>query len=228
MNKKVDKMNELFLFCILIIGIVSLILADKYLHTLGLKIVILTFSTLSLILSFKTITLSTLQINANIVTYIIMYLALCLLIEQNKIKESKNIIKFNFILAIFSSIILYIMAYYTQSLNDTIGINMKNVFIENSRILIAFPISTLISQEIFIYIYLKVKKIYDNLFISAVTSYLAAALIDAIIYNFTSYYKILNIDTIIKILLSTYMIKLIIMVIYSIILTLLNKRKVKK
>ena len=228
MNKKVDKMNELFLFCILIIGIVSLILADKYLHTLGLKIVILTFSTLSLILSFKTITLSTLQINANIVTYIIMYLALCLLIEQNKIKESKNIIKFNFILAIFSSIILYIMAYYTQSLNDTIGINMKNVFIENSRILIVFPISTLISQEIFIYIYLKVKKIYDNLFISAVTSYLAAALIDAIIYNFTSYYKILNIDTIIKILLSTYMIKLIIMVIYSIILTLLNKRKVKK
>ncbi len=221
-------MNELLLFCILIIGIVSLILADKYLHTLGLKIVILTFSTLSLILSFKTITLSTLQINANIVTYIIMYLALCLLIEQNKIKESKNIIKFNFILAIFSSIILYIMAYYTQSLNDTIGINMKNVFIENSRILIAFPISTLISQEIFIYIYLKVKKIYDNLFISAVTSYLAAALIDAIIYNFTSYYKILNINTIIKILLSTYMIKLIIMVIYSIILTLLNKRKVKK
>ena len=74
-------MNELFLFCILIIGIVSLILADKYLHTLGLKIVILTFSTLSLILSFKTITLSTLQINANIVTYIIMYLALCLIIE---------------------------------------------------------------------------------------------------------------------------------------------------
>lgn len=221
-------MNELLLFCILIIGIVSLILADKFLHTLGLKIVILTFSTLSLILSFKTITLSTLQINANIVTYIIMYLALCLLIEQNKIKESKNIIKFNFILAIFSSIILYIMAYYTQSLNDTIGINMKNVFIENSRILIAFPISTLISQEIFIYIYLKVKKIYDNLFISAVTSYLAAALIDAIIYNFTSYYKILNINTIIKILLSTYMIKLIIMVIYSIILTLLNKRKVKK
>ena len=228
MNKKVDEMNELLLLCILIIGMISLILADKYLHTLGLKIVILTFSTLSLILSFKTITLSTLQINANIVTYIIMYLALCLLIEQNKIKESKNIIKFNFILAIFSSIILYIMAYYTQSLNDTIGINMKNVFIENSRILIAFPISTLISQEIFIYIYLKVKKIYDNLFISAVTSYLAAALIDAIIYNFTSYYRILNINTIIKILLSTYMIKLIIIVIYSIILTLLNKRKVKK
>ena len=221
-------MNELLLVCILIIGIVSLVLANKYLQTLGLKVIIFMFNILSLLLSFKIITLSTLQISASIITYVIMYLAICLLLEQNKIKESKNVIKYNFILSIFSSVLLYIMAYYTQSLNDTVGINMKNVFIENIRILMAYPICTFISQEIFIYIYIKVKKIYENLFISSVTSYLAAALIDAIIYNFISYYRILNMSTIIKLLLSTYMIKLIIIVIYSIILTILNKKKVKK
>ena len=221
-------MNEILLACILIIGIVSLIIVNKYLQTQGLKIIILTFNTLSLILSFKNLTLSTLQINANIVTYIIMYLAICLLLEKNKIKETKNIIKFNFILSAFSSIMLYIMAYYTQSLNDTVGINMTNIFIKDTIILITYPICTLITQEIFIYIYTKIKKIYNYLFISAVTSYLAAGLIDVIIYNFITNYKTLDTNTIIKILLSTYMIRLIVIVIYSIILILFDTKKVKK
>ena len=221
-------MNEFLLFCILIIGILSLILANKYLQTQGLKIVIITFNTLSLLLSFKTITLSTLNVNANITANVIMFLAICLLIEQNKIKESRDIIKFNYILSIFSSTMLYLMSCYTQSLNDTIGINMTNVFISHSKILLAYPICTLIAQRIFIYIYSKVKKIYENLFISAVTGYLAAGLIDSIIYNFITHYKEFSITLIIKMLLSTYMIKIIVIVIYSIVLTLLNTKKVKK
>ena len=105
---------------------------------------------------------------------------------------------------------------------------MTNVFIENYRILIAFPISLFISHKILILIYEKVKNIYDNFFISTVTTYLAVGLIESIIYVLISYYNILDNQTIIKIALSTYMIRLIITVIYSIFLLKITNKKVKK
>ena len=137
-------MNELFILCILIISILCIYLFPKILSNFGIKIMYITFILLSLILSFKYITLSTLQISASTITYSTMFTAICLLLEKNMIKETKQIINLNVILNIFSAIILYIMATYTQSLNDTIGINMTNVFINNSRILIVYPIANYI------------------------------------------------------------------------------------
>ena len=119
------------------------------------------------------------------------------------------------------------MSNYTQSLNDTIGINMTNVFINNYRILIAYPISLLISQKILVKIYEKIKELYDNLFISTVTTYLAIDLIALIIYTIIGYYKVINNSDLIKLILSTYMIRLIITLLYSLFLTFIPKKKVK-
>ena len=123
---------------------------------------------------------------------------------------------------------LYIMSYYTQSLNDTIGINMTNTFINNYKTLIFYPLSILISQKLLILIYSKIKIIYDNIFISMVTTYLAVGLIESITYMFLTYYNVLESTTIIKLLLSTYMIRIIVIVIYSLFLTIFNKKKVQK
>ena len=217
-------MNELLMICILIIGILSLYLSIKILNSKGIIITFITFS----IISFKYLTLSTFQINANVLTYCIMFTSISLLLEKNYNKEANKMINLNLLLNIFSSIILYIMAYYTQSINDTIAINMANVFTNNVRLLIITPISTFVSLKILIYIYNKVKKLYNNIFISMVSTYLAIGLIDLIITKFIAYYKILSLQSIIKILLSTYMIELIIIVVYSIIITLYQSKKVKK
>lgn len=221
-------MNEIFMLCILIIGIISLYLANKILDTFGVKLTFIVFNLLTFITSFKYLTLSTLHFNANVFNYCIMYTAICLLFERSTKNEVNSIINLNLIISITSALLLYITSYYTQSINDSIAINMTNVFTNHYKLLIIYPISTYISLKLLVYIYYNVKGLYENIFISMVSSYLAIGLINLIIYHFAGYYKILKIQTIIKILLSTYMVNIIIIIIYSIIITLIQSKKVKK
>ena len=204
----------------------SLYIFRKLLGDLGLKIVFILMSIISLLLTFKYITIGNLNLNANCITYITMFSCLYLLLENKDKKEVKKLSNINFIINIFCVFILYIMSYHTQSLIDTISINMKNVFIENIRILVAFPIVTLLSNYLLIIMYEKIKKIYDNMFITTVTTFLLVGIIEGILYMLISYYNILTLKTIIELILSTYMIKLILTVIYSILLMLLTKKKV--
>ena len=157
-----------------------------------------------------------------------MFSSLYLLLDTTSKDEVKKLSNKNFIISIFTSVILYMMTYHTQSLTDTIGINMKNVFEANSIILLTYPIVTLIANYLLIYMYEKIKKLYDNMFITTVTTFLLVGIIEGIIYTFISYYNILNLKTIIKLILSTYMIKLILTVIYSIYLMIITKKKVSE
>ena len=121
------------------------------------------------------------------------------------------------------------MSLYTQTLDDTVGINMRNVFIDNYRVLIAYPISLTLSLYGIIIMYNKVKNIYDNMFITTTVTFLLVGLIDLIIFIIISYLKVLNIKLMIEIILSTYMLKIILTVIYSLLLMFIkNKKKVKK
>ena len=221
-------MNYVIYLCILIISILSLYLSKKLLGKNGLIFVFITSSVLSLILSFKYVTFSTINASANSVTYVTMFTSLYLLLETVNKKEVKKLTILNFILNIFTSIILYIMSYHVQSLTDSISINMKNVFINNYKILIAYPIVTLITNYLLIWMYKKIRNLYDIPFITTVTTYLFIGLIESILLYFSVYYKVLNTKVIIKLLLSNYMIKLIITIIYSLLLTLLTRKKVKK
>lgn len=221
-------MNYLISLCILIISIISLYLSKKLLGKNGLIFIFITSSVLSLILSFKYVTFSTINANANSITYVTMFTSLYLLLETVNKKEVKKLTNLNFILNIFTSIILYIMSYHVQSLTDSISINMKNVFINNYKILIAYPIITLITNYLLIWMYKKIRNLYDVPFITTVTTYLFIGLIESIILYFSVYYKVINTKVIIKLLLSNYMIKLIITIIYSLLLTLLTRKKVNK
>ena len=179
------------------------------------------------ILSFKLINISNLNFISNTLVYVMMLTMLYLLLERKETSEAKKIINFTFFINIFSSIMLYITSSYTQSLTDTIGINMTNVFINNYRMLLAYPISQFVSQKILIYVYDRIKKIYDNLFISTVTTYLLIGLIEILLFSIVAYYNILRNKVIIEIILSTYMIRLIITVIYSLLLPIFLKKAKK-
>lgn len=221
-------MNILIYFCILIITTISIYLLNKFLNKQGLTIALITMNIISLITSFKYITLSTINLNANSITYIAMFTTIYILIENYSVKETKKIINQNFIITIFTSILLFLMSYHTQSITDTISINMKNVFITNYRVLITYPITTLLSNYILITLYQKMKTLYDLPFITTVTTYLVVGLISTLTYHLGSYLNILTIKTIIKLSLSTYMISLIITIIYSLIMPIFNKKKVKQ
>ncbi|MBR6504466.1 MAG: VUT family protein [Clostridia bacterium] len=219
-------MNILIYLCILILSMASIFLAYKYLGKLGLIVTYITMNIVSFILTFKYITLTTINANSNCIAYITMLTALYLHLETTNKKETSKLANLNFITNIFMAIMLYIMTCYTQSLTDTISINMKNVFLNNSNILLVYPLTTLISSYLLILVYDMMKKLYDNHFITTVTIYLLVGIIEGIIYTLLAYGTILPIKTIIMIILSTYMVRLITTVIYSLYLTLLAKKKV--
>ena len=202
-------MNLILLIVAVIISLFITFITNKYMGKLGI-IALYTISNLvAFILSFKLINISNLNFISNTLVYVMMLTMLYLLLERKETSEAKKIINFTFFINIFSSIMLYITSSYTQSLTDTIGINMTNVFINNYRMLLAYPISQFVSQKILIYVYDRIKKIYDNLFISTVTTYLLIGLIEILLFSIVAYYNILRNKVIIEIILSTYMIRLI-------------------
>lgn len=219
-------MNVLIYMGLLVISMLSLYFFKKLLGNLGLKIVFVLMSITSFVLAFKYISLANININSNCITYITMYSSLYLLLDNTSKEYAKKISNQNFIISAFFSIILYLMTNHTSSLTDTIGINIKNVFEVNSIILLIYPIVTLISNYLLIIMYEKIKKLYDNMFITTVTTFMLIGIVEGLIYTTTSYYNILNFKTIIQLILSTYMIKLIITVIYSIYLMFITKKKV--
>lgn len=221
-------MNILIYLSILIILILFLFLISKLLGNLGLIMTTIMTSVLALITSFKYITLTTIDINSSVILYTTMYTSLYLLLENTTEKETKKIVVLNFLINIFTAFFLFLMSYHTQALTDSISINMKNVFIENYRILITYPVSTFFSSILLILLYQKIKKLYDLPFITTVTTYLVVGLINALIFYLGSYYNIFTLKVIIELSLSTYMIGLIITVIYSLILPKLSKMKVIK
>lgn len=221
-------MNILIYLCILIICLLSLYFFKLFLSNFGLIITMITMNLISLILSFKFVTLSTINLNANTICYITMFTSLYLLIETMKKEEVKKIINLNFFITVFASIFLFLMSYHTESITDSISINMKNVFITNYRILITYPISTLLSNYLLVALYKKIKSLYDLPFITTVTTYLVIGLVSNLTFYLGAYLNIFNIKTILESSLSTYMIGLIITVIYSLILPKYKSKKVVK
>jgi len=222
-------MNILIYFCILVLSIFTIYIFNKKLDKLGLTVMFSLMNLLSFILSFKYITISTLNINANAITYISMFSILYLYLEKTNEKETKKLINLNIIMNLLIVSLLVLMSLYIQTIDDTVGINMKNVFIDNYRILIAYPITLSLSLHGIIKMYNKVKTIYDNMFITTTVTFLLVGLIDLILFTLISYLLVMNAKTMIKLILSTYMLKIILTVIYSLFLMLIqNKKKVKR
>lgn len=222
-------MNILIYLSILVLSLLIVYISYKKLDKLGLVVSFVLMNILSFILTFKYITISTLNINANAITFISMFSILYLYLEKTNEKETKKLINLNLFLNIFIVSLLVLMSLYVQTLDDTVGINMRNVFIENYRILIAYPTTLALSLYGIIIMYNKVKTIYDNMFITTNVTFLLIGLIELILFTTISYAFILDIKTMIELVLSTYMLKIILTVIYSLLLLLIqNKKKVKR
>ena len=105
-------MNVIIYLLILVLSMFSLYIFKKILGNLGLKIVFVLMSITSFILTFKYITISTININSNCITYITMFSSLYLLIDNSSKEESKKAVNQNIIINIFVAIMLYLMNYH--------------------------------------------------------------------------------------------------------------------
>ena len=79
----------------------TIYLANKFLDKLGLIMVYITMSSISFILTFKYVTLSTINTNSNCITYITMLTSLYLLIETSGKNEAKKTANMAFVINTF-------------------------------------------------------------------------------------------------------------------------------
>ena len=222
-------MNMLIGFCILSISLLLIYIFTRNKDSLETSILFTILNTITFILSFKYTTISTFPVNTNSITFVSMLSVLYIYYERNNIKETRKLINQTFVINIGACLLLLLSSFYTQTIDDTIGINMKNLFIDNYRILITYPIVFLLSNYGIIYIYKKIKDIYDNMFISTSVSFLLIGLIELIVFTLCSYLMKFDMRTIVRLILSTYMLRILLTILYSFFLTfIIKKKKVKK
>lgn len=218
-------MNEIIFFIILFIIFFATYLLYIIFDKRGLYLSIVLLNIMTLILSFKIITFLKLNINLGIMPYLGILNILYIFMIKYGNKEIKELEKISLYTNVLGAVFLVIINYFIPAITETISINIKDSFINNYKILIAYPIIMFISQYLVTKLYSFVASIQNNKSVCILLTYIITALIYTVIFYIISYIKILSIKDSIYIGISTYIVGLIITIISIIFINYLSKNK---
>lgn len=197
-------MNEFILIIILFMIMFTTYLLYKVYDKRGLYFIAVLLNIVTMILSFKIITFLKLNINLGIVSYLGVLTVIYLFIIKYGKKEIKELEKISLYTNILTAIFLVIINYFIPAITETISINIKDVFISNYKILIAYPIIMFISQYLVVKLYSFVSNIQENKTTCILLTYIITAILYTIVFAIIVYFKVLSIQTSIYIGISTY------------------------
>ena len=222
-------MSELLLVIILLISIIGFLLIinknNKFLMNMYIIFVII----ISYILSFRNISFIGMNINANIVMYSTIIPILYYYIEKNKNIKIKDILTKNIIILIIPMLLIMLTTGYIPSVTDNNAINIQNTFGINYINLLSYPITLTLSIYIMFKLKERLKDIYPNNFYTLIILGSIITAIDLLIYNITTYSLTEKLIDILFITTVSYIIRIIIILLYSIIIEKnLPKKKVRK
>jgi hypothetical protein len=221
-------MNSIIIIIFLLVAITFFAICNtnnSKLINIYLTVITLT----SYILSFRNINILGLNINASTIVYSSILPLILLYLENNKYKDTKELIAKNNLVLIITIFLLMLTVGYIPSIKDTNAINIQNTIGNNFRILIAYPLAITISEYLLIFLYNKLKKIYPTNLITIIISISLTISIDIIMYNLIVYLFKINIIEILYIMAVTYVVRLIISLVYILIINnLITQKKVKK
>lgn len=222
-------MNELLLLVILLISIVSLLMIINRNSNFLMNMYIIFTIVISYILSFRNISFIGMNINADIVLYSAIIPIFYYYIEKNKnIKETDILIK-NIIILLISMLLIMLTTGYIPSVTDNNAINIQNTFGINYINLLSYPITLTLSIYLMLKLKEKLKDIYSSNFNTLIILGSIVTAVDLIVYNITTYSLTQPLINIIFIITVSYIIRIIIIIFYSIIIEKnLPKKKVKK
>ena len=121
------------------------------------------------------------------------------------------------------------MSYCIPAITETISINMEGTFEYNYKILIAYPIISLLSQYCVIKLYSFVSSLQSNNIISLMLTNIITGVLYTIIFYTICYINILSVKASIFISVTTYIIGLIVTIINIVFIELLiDGKKVAK
>ncbi len=222
-------MNELLLLIILLISTIGFLLIVNKNNKLLMNMYIIFIIIISYILSFRNISFIGMNINANIVIYSTIIPILYYYIEKNKNIKMKDILTKNIIILVIPMLLIMLTTGYIPSVTDNNAINIQNTFGINYINLLSYPITLTLSLYIMFKLKEKLKDIYPNNFYTLIILGSIITAIDLLIYNITTYSLTEKLIDILFITTVSYIIRIIIILLYSIIIEKnLPKKKVRK
>ena len=216
-------MNILIILLMAIISVVYLYISQLIFDKNAIKITYIIYNIIAYLLSFKIFEILNINLNANIVMISIFISLTYLIIEKSSIKEYKETV-----INLFISISLLILSSYLGAITDTNSVDMKTVFLNNYKILISYPITTLLTQLLTLCIYQNVKEVTPNITKNIIISNLTVIIIDTFIFCILSYLFEFKLNQILILVTNNYIIKVILSSIFTpFIVPLINSKKVK-
>lgn len=201
-------MNEILWIITLILSFVSIILCYKYLGKNGLFLWIVVATLVSNIQTVKIVELFGLETSLGTILYGSTFLATDILNYKYGLKESRKTIIYGFLSMIMMTIFMVICLLYKPSINDFAQESLSIVFSFNIRITIASLIGFGVSQFIDTFLFHKLQKKCNKLWLSNNASTMICQVFDTIIFTLITYAGTMNFNAIIEIMITMYIFKL--------------------
>lgn len=219
-------MEELIALILIVLTLLIIFCLYKMLDKRGLYFSLVILNLISFVLSFKITYVFRMNINVGIIPLISTFSILYIFLNKYNSKETKNLLTITLISNITTALLLAVMNFFVPAITETISINMQGTFEYNYKILILYPIITLISQFASIKLYGLLQQIQDNTSISIALTYIITALLYTVLMYSIAYIKLLDIKYSLFLGISTYILGLAITIINILFIRLLNKKKV--
>lgn len=221
-------MDLMLIILMIALSIFFIFVSNYLLEKNGIKNIYLIYNVIAFILSFKILKVFEININANIVLSSLFISLTYLIIEKTSPKEYKDIIFETLIINLTVGLMIFISSLYIGTIDDSVTTYMNNVFLDNYKILISYPIVTTLTQVFTLLIYNNIKIDKMSPILRIIITNLNILMIDSILFFITSYIFKIKFNQIIILIISNYLIKVLITSLYTPFINyMISKKKVK-
>ena len=213
----------LMAICLGLVYIVHKYFGKEEFYLLGIIYAIVSF-----IMSFKIVEILGVNINANIIFSSGLLLILYYFVNRYNEKESRKFIFTTVICSLICMCFFMITAFMMPSIYDKMSVFYQSLLLDNLAIVILYPISLCATMFLSEYCFKELKKEESKKDIKTILVIFGIMFIDVAIFIYFSYAFIIKYDTAIEIAIDNYLVKVGIMIIYTLIVNkLFMVRKVK-
>ena len=219
-------MEELIALILIVLTLLIIFCLYKMLDKRGLYFSLVIMDLIAFVLSFKITYVFRMNINIAIIPLIATFSILYIFLTKYSSRETKTLLTITLYSNISAALLLIIMNYFIPAITETISINMQGTFEHNYKILILYPIITLLSQLASVKLYGLLQQIQDNTSISIALTYIITGLLYTVVMYALSYINILEIQYSLFLGISTYILGLALTIIHILFINFLNQKKV--
>ena len=221
-------MNEAILLMLLLIILLVIFVLYKVFEKQGFIYSLMILNIMAYIMSFKTSPIFNSNINIGIIPLTGIFTVIYLYLIKYGKKEYNEIYITTIYVNVFMVVFTLLVNYFIPSITDNTAINMTDTFIDNYKIIIAYPIMILLSEYVVYRLYNLLKLIKTNQQLIIILLYIITSLLYTILYNIIINIKLLTIKESVFLGVSTYILGLIITIFTTIYIYIFTKKKVKK